>query len=120
MPATVRTVNSRTIEVKHKVRGRVTGTDHRTVHDGYKVVCDEHGVIGDQTIFRPLATARAASHNETEHTMEPTWDNQLVMARKLDDDELRRHASVSINNRHECRDCFTCACVAVLRERGIQ
>lgn len=52
--------------------------------------------------------------------MEPTWNNQLVMARKLDDNELRRHASVSIDNRHECRDCFTCACVAVLKERGIR
>lgn len=55
--------------------------------------------------------------------MEATWDNQLFMARKLDDDELARHASVCINNRHNCTDSdkddrgFTCACVEVQKER---
>lgn len=42
---------------------------------------------------------------------------QKDRARKLSDDELIRHARVSIDNRHRCRECFTCACVAVSRER---
>jgi hypothetical protein len=29
-------------------------------------------------------------------------------------DELKRHASVSTDNRHYCKDCFCCACVDFL------
>lgn len=47
----------------------------------------------------------------------PTWTNQLAEAAKLSDSELKRHASVSTNNKHECRDCFCCACVEELKRR---
>ena len=50
--------------------------------------------------------------------MEPTWANQLDEARKLDDKELARHASVSTDNNHQCVDCFCCACVVVREERA--
>ncbi len=49
--------------------------------------------------------------------MEPTWTNQLIEARKLPDYDLRRHASVSTDNRHRCEDCFCCAALTVLEER---
>lgn len=55
---------------------------------------------------------------EEEDDDEPTWPAQLEAARKLDDDELQRHASVSVNNRHQCEECFCCAAFAVLGERG--
>lgn len=42
----------------------------------------------------------------------------LDRARALDDNELRRHASVSRNNRHRCCDCFTCACCEIEEERS--
>jgi hypothetical protein len=47
----------------------------------------------------------------------PTWENQLTAARALPSDELRRHASVSQQNRHRCSDCFCCAAWEVLDER---
>jgi hypothetical protein len=51
---------------------------------------------------------------------EPTWNNQIWHARQLLREkglkELQRHASVSTNNRHECTECFCCACLAVARE----
>lgn len=31
----------------------------------------------------------------------PTWTNQLAEAAKLSDSELKRHASVLTNNKHE-------------------
>ena len=40
-----------------------------------------------------------------------------IEARKLPSAELKRHASVSTSNRHECKDCFCCAAFVVLRER---
>ena len=45
------------------------------------------------------------------------WTKALAEARELSPQELRRHASVSTDNRHQCEDCFTCACAAVLREK---
>lgn len=47
----------------------------------------------------------------------PTFAEQLKEARKLDTKELKRHASVSTDNRHECRSCFCCACLVTLGER---
>jgi hypothetical protein len=51
---------------------------------------------------------------------EPTWTNQLWHARQLLREkglkEIQRHARVSTENRHECTDCFCCACLAVTRE----
>ena len=50
----------------------------------------------------------------------PTWATQLAAANKLADEntkELRRHASVSAENRHRCEGCFTCAALTVLEER---
>jgi hypothetical protein len=41
---------------------------------------------------------------------------QKRIARTLPRDEVRRHARVSIDNRHRCQDCFCCACVEVLGE----
>jgi hypothetical protein len=50
----------------------------------------------------------------------PTWFNQLRHARLTLRDqgyaELKRHASVSLDNRHYCHECFCCACVDILRE----
>lgn len=48
----------------------------------------------------------------------PTWKEQITEAQKLSDDELKRHASVSIDNKHSCRECFTCACVVVRRQNA--
>lgn len=31
--------------------------------------------------------------------------------------DLRRHAAVSLQNRHRCNECFTCACVSELERR---
>jgi len=44
------------------------------------------------------------------------WKKSLQRARKLPMEELKRHASVSLNNRHACYDCFCCACALILRE----
>jgi hypothetical protein len=43
---------------------------------------------------------------------------QLYSARRQSRADLERHASVSLSNGHRCGDCFTCACVTVLEERG--
>jgi len=55
---------------------------------------------------------------------EPTWFNQLFHARQLLQEkgwqEVRRHANVSRDNRHRCRECFCCACAEVLREHALQ
>lgn len=32
--------------------------------------------------------------------------------------EIMRHAHVSIDNRHKCRECFTCACAEVWQNQG--
>ncbi len=57
----------------------------------------------------------------------PTWKQQAracdqwrewkSQAARLDTAELRRHASVSTGNAHECVNCFCCAALDVLRER---
>jgi hypothetical protein len=47
----------------------------------------------------------------------PSWTKMLADARKLPDDELQRHASVSTGSNHTCQQCFTCACAAVVLER---
>ena len=52
----------------------------------------------------------------------PTWSNQLWHARRLSTADLRRHAAVSRENRHRCRECFCCAAWTVLegRQRGTE
>lgn len=45
------------------------------------------------------------------------WDKARSEAFRLPMKELRRHAHVSIDNRHKCRNCFTCACAAELYDR---
>lgn len=45
------------------------------------------------------------------------WDKARSEAFRLPDDELSRHAHVSIDNRHRCLNCFTCACAAELYDR---
>lgn len=72
-----------------------------------------------------MSTAPDGFHDHTE----PTWWNQLNAAHRLLKEkgyrEVRTHARVSIDNRHRCRECFCCACVAVLydpeerRRRGL-
>jgi len=72
-----------------------------------------------------MSTAPDGFHDHTE----PTWFNQLFHAHQLlkekGYDEVRRHARVSSENRHRCRECFCCACAAVLydpverRKRGL-
>lgn len=47
----------------------------------------------------------------------PTFFDMKREARKLPFHELVRHAKVSMENRHECTECFTCACWAVIKER---
>ena len=62
-----------------------------------------------------MSTAPDGFHDHTE----PTWWNQLFHARQLWRDkgraEVLRHARVSLDNRHECRSCFTCACMVTIR-----
>lgn len=45
------------------------------------------------------------------------WAQALTSAAQLSPADLKRHAGVSTNNRHTCRDCFCCACAEVLREQ---
>lgn len=45
------------------------------------------------------------------------WDKAMSEAFRLPDADLKRHASVSLDNRHFCNDCFCCACVVTLAER---
>lgn len=55
---------------------------------------------------------------EQDHSV-PTWENQQWHAKQLSTEELKRHAAVSIENRHKCQDCFCCACVEELAHRGV-
>jgi hypothetical protein len=52
--------------------------------------------------------------------MEPTYKNQLAMARELlakeGEAELGRHALVAIRHNCKCGACFCCAARQVLRE----
>lgn len=47
-----------------------------------------------------------------------TWADMLAQAGQLPDDELRRHAYVSISNNHQCVECFTCACAEHMRAKA--
>lgn len=49
-----------------------------------------------------------------------TFEDMKAEARKLPIEDIRRHASVSTNNRHRCEECFTCACEAVRREKAVK
>ena len=49
------------------------------------------------------------------HCQAPTWGQMLDQARALAPAERARHASVSTQNKHECRGCFCCACAYVQR-----
>jgi hypothetical protein len=60
---------------------------------------------------------KAMSKKEYEAYWAPTWENQLREARLLPDEDLRRHAAVSRNNAHWCRECFCCAALTVLEDR---
>lgn len=48
------------------------------------------------------------------------WARLMAQAGALRDHELKRHASVSLKNNHQCVACFTCACAeeARLRRNG--
>lgn len=45
----------------------------------------------------------------------PTFLKMKLRALTLPRNEIERHASVSTNNHHKCRECFTCACVEALQ-----
>lgn len=45
------------------------------------------------------------------------WLKWKRQAAALEHSEIRRHAHVSIDNRHQCRNCFCCAAAEVLAER---
>lgn len=47
------------------------------------------------------------------------WGEMVSKAMSLPADELSRHASVSTQNRHRCRECFTCACEYVRNDRAL-
>lgn len=47
------------------------------------------------------------------------WAEWKRQAAALPVADIRRHASVSTQNRHECVECFCCACLAVVRECGL-
>lgn len=49
--------------------------------------------------------------------MMTAWGTMIAEARTLPPEELRRHAHVSIDNRHRCETCFTCACAYVFRRQ---
>lgn len=83
-------------------------------------LCD-CGMIYDSCgwiIERSLSFAQVREDRTMGFT-EPTWENQLIEARKLPTVDLLRHASVSTNNRHRCEDCFCCAALTVMEERGV-
>ncbi len=45
------------------------------------------------------------------------WQEWKAQAARLPLSDLARHAGVSLDNRHTCRECFCCAAVEVLREQ---
>jgi hypothetical protein len=49
-----------------------------------------------------------------------TWTKMLDEARTLNDADVKRHASVSLNNNHQCVECFTCACAVEQQRRASQ
>jgi hypothetical protein len=76
-------------------------THHDAEHYGITLSADQ--VYGDPT-FQQYEDAN-------EQWLE--WKRQSA---RLPLSEIRRHASVSTDNRHSCRECFCCAAVEVLRE----
>lgn len=42
--------------------------------------------------------------------MAETFEDWKIQARYMPFNEAVRHAGVSKNNRHACRECFCCAC----------
>ena len=55
--------------------------------------------------------------------MTVTWDKLYILAAELyrkDPTECMRHARVSADNKHKCMECFTCACLAVVRNRALR
>lgn len=67
-PARVRTINPREISFPHKRRGRIVGTDTRTIHDGYRAECSACGWTGTTTQYRTVASAETACHNDGDCT----------------------------------------------------
>jgi len=47
------------------------------------------------------------------------WAEWKRQAAVLPVSDIKRHASVSTDNRHSCVECFCCACVAVIEECGL-
>lgn len=45
--------------------------------------------------------------------MTPFYRQQIKQAEQLTDQELERHALVSIQHRCHCNECFCCACAHV-------
>jgi hypothetical protein len=47
------------------------------------------------------------------------WQAMIRQASDLPDADIKRHASVSRDNRHRCYSCFTCACLTVAEQRKL-
>lgn len=45
------------------------------------------------------------------------WQAMLQRASVLEASELQAHARVSLDNKHQCQECFTCACAKVYLDR---
>jgi len=79
-------------------------------------------VAGYKEAATVIATNAQSEHARIKRIGQPTnqkspdFNSWKVEARRLTPEELVRHASVSIDNRHKCQECFCCACVEVLQE----
>lgn len=86
---------------------------------------DEFGFIGsallrsDAAIYGIRLTGEqvygAPTHRQYDDPAEQ-WAEWKRQAARLPLAEIRRHASVSRDNRHSCRECFCCAAAEVLSE----
>lgn len=85
--------------------------------------------LQSRTLDERLGSTRGEAYDRL-HAMARAWqmvvwsmdaargfETMKAEARKLPIEDLRRHASVSMNNFHRCTECFTCAAAAVLVER---
>ncbi len=54
-----------------------------------------------------------------EYKFDPLFHPHLeILLNEKGKNEIRRHARVSRDNRHECQECFTCYCMHWLERRG--
>jgi hypothetical protein len=82
----------------------------------YKEYCDMSAAGYGRASCEPV-TLMDNGEPIKEFTPPSFWKVQLRRAALLPIADLRRHASVSLNNRHTCKDCFCCACVEIIKRR---